>query len=323
MPGVLGGAASATPAGYSLFCGEDVTGVSNTAGGNCLFKLGNSTGTANTGFFDFLVPKAGSTGSTPNTLTTIMRVNATGQIDFMSGSFGNAKICIENTAIGTCVGRLSRDASTGGFVVDTTSGDMIVATGSSAGDVVLNSIASTKFIRFKTNNTDRWDIDQTGMLLANTDNSYDVGATGVSRPRSLYAATDINIESASNGAQWKHGYATELLTLSTGGTTTDTTANLLPANAIIEAVEVRVTTTITTATNWSVGDPTTAARFCAANSTLTAGTTSSCTLQADQTGASGPRQTAAAKVRITTTGTPGAGAIRITVFYRIFTPPTS
>lgn len=131
------------------------------------------------------------------------------------------------------------------------------------------------------------------------------------------------IKYSANGAQWIQGQASELLTLSTSGTTTDTSANLLPANSIIEAVVARITTTITTATDWKLGDPTTAGRFTAANATMTAGTTDVGTVHVDQTGAAGPRQTAAAKVRVTTTGTPGAGAIRITVFYRQFIPPSS
>lgn len=126
-----------------------------------------------------------------------------------------------------------------------------------------------------------------------------------------------------NGAQWVRGSASELLTLSTLGTTTDTTANLLPANSIIEAVVARVTTTITVATDWKLGDPTTAGRFSAADSTMTANEVVVGTVQADQTGAAGPRQVAAAKVRVTTTGTPGAGVIRLTVFYRQFVGPTS
>jgi hypothetical protein len=126
-----------------------------------------------------------------------------------------------------------------------------------------------------------------------------------------------------NGGQWILGSASELLTLSTSGATTDTSANLLPANAIIESVVARITTTITTATNWKLGDATIAGRFTAANGTLTAGTTDIGLVHIDQTGTSGPRQTAAAKVRVTTTGTPGAGAVRITVFYRQFVAPTS
>lgn len=126
-----------------------------------------------------------------------------------------------------------------------------------------------------------------------------------------------------NGETWVRGYSTELLTLSTAGTTTDTTGNLLPANAIIEAVVARVTTTITTATDWQLGDATTPGRFTTVNSTLVAGTTDTGLVHIDQSGAAGPRQTAAAKVRVTTTGTPGAGAVRLTVFWRQFTPPST
>lgn len=84
-----------------------------------------------------------------------------------------------------------------------------------------------------------------------------------------------------------------------------------------------MTTTITTATDWKLGDATIAGRFTAADSTMTVNETQVGTVQADQTGTSGPRQASAAKLRITTTGTPGAGAIRVTVFYRQFVPPTS
>lgn len=148
------------------------------------------------------------------------------------------------------------------------------------------------------------------------------GSTGVTE---IWSLDNGGVETSytPNGAQWIFGSASELITLSTSGTTTDSVANLLPANAIIESVVARVTTTITTATNWKMGDATTAGRFTAANSTLTAGTTDIGLVHVDQTGSAGPRQTAAAKVRITTTGTPGAGVVRVTVFYRQFVAPTS
>lgn len=126
-----------------------------------------------------------------------------------------------------------------------------------------------------------------------------------------------------NSGYWERGSISESITLSTGGATTDSTADLLPANAIIEAVTARITTAITTATDWALGDATTVARFAAANSTLAAGTTSVGLEHVDQTGAAGPKQTSAAKLRITTTGTPGAGVIRVTVYYRRFVAPTS
>jgi hypothetical protein len=129
-----------------------------------------------------------------------------------------------------------------------------------------------------------------------------------------------------NGAQLVPFVNSELITLSTSGTTTNSVANLLPANSIIFAVPCRVTTTITTATDWSVGDSTTAARFNVAVSTLTAGTTSaglSAMFGVVSTTATGPTQAAATTLRITTTGTPGAGAIRCSVFGVTVVPPTS
>lgn len=126
-----------------------------------------------------------------------------------------------------------------------------------------------------------------------------------------------------NGAYWQSGASSELITLSTVGATTDSVGNMLPANSIIRAVVARVTTTITTATDWKLGDATIAGRFTAANATLVAGTTDVGMVHIDLTGTSGPRQTAAAKLRITTTGTPGAGVVRVVVFYEQLAPPTS
>lgn len=128
-----------------------------------------------------------------------------------------------------------------------------------------------------------------------------------------------------NGATTLTGQITESITLNTGGTTTDSTIDL-PANSIILSVTARVTTTITTATAWRVGDATVDDRFTSDNSTLTAGTTGVGINQwkADRTTAGqGPYQASTAKVRVTTTGTPGAGVIRITVHYITLTAPTS
>lgn len=129
-----------------------------------------------------------------------------------------------------------------------------------------------------------------------------------------------------NGETWVRASASELITLSTSGTTTDSSANLLPAGALIKAVVCRVTTAITTATDWAVGDATTSARFCSANSTRAAGTQAVCLNHQKgsvATDAAGPTQASAAKLRITTTGTPGAGVVRCTVDYEQFTAPTS
>lgn len=129
-----------------------------------------------------------------------------------------------------------------------------------------------------------------------------------------------------NGAQIVEGYVEELVTLSTSGTTTDTSANLLPANSESLGVVARVETTIVTATDWKLGDASEAARFAAPNSTLTAGTTQVGVAHRQggiSTDGTGPINVSAAKIRITTTGTPSAGKIRVANFYRQLVAPTS
>jgi len=130
-----------------------------------------------------------------------------------------------------------------------------------------------------------------------------------------------------NGSQVLYGVNTELLTLSTGGATTDSSANLLPAGAVIDSVQAIVTVAITTATAFGLGDPTTATRFTAAGAAAAAlGTRISGIDHWNgniTTTAAGPTQASAAKVRVTANGTPGAGQVRLVVFYRQFLAPTS
>jgi hypothetical protein len=175
----------------------------------------------------------------------------------------------------------------------------------------------------------RWLVSTGGHFFAGLDNTYDIGATGANRPRSLYLSNSVNVQDAGTfgSMQTQTSAACETsfgaTTLNVGGTTTDTSLSCLPANSIIDALVYRIITTITTAANFIIGDATTAARFCNTQSTLTAGTTGVCFVQADQTGAPGPRQVSAAKVRVTTNANPGAGIIRMIVYYHTWTAPAS
>jgi hypothetical protein len=132
---------------------------------------------------------------------------------------------------------------------------------------------------------------------------------------------------APNGSKIIYGIKSEDLTLSTGGTTTDTTQNLLPPNSLIVGGSAVLTTAISggTCSGFQLGDPTTAGRFTASNTTLTQGTTDIFKVQATTGVASattGNWQASAAKVRVTcATGAPGAGKIRISVFYIQFVAP--
>jgi len=83
------------------------------------------------------------------------------------------------------VGSSSIYAKSEGTVADTrVPGILIFATGTNAAPSVL---------------TDRWSIDSSGHLLARTDNAWDIGASAATRPRNIFAGSnivaDVNITS--------------------------------------------------------------------------------------------------------------------------------
>lgn len=57
---------------------------------------------------------------------------------------------------------------------------------------------SARVLRFSTGGGYRWEISTAGHLLGVTDNIYDIGASGATRPQSIYVGTSIQIE-ANNG----------------------------------------------------------------------------------------------------------------------------
>lgn len=83
------------------------------------------------------------------------------------------------------------------------------------------------------------------------------------------------------------------------------------------------TTSGVDADSFKLGDATIAARFTDTVTPVTAGTSGVAAAHVDQSGTSGPRQTAAAKLRVTLPGIPQGGAILVTVFSRSYSAPTS
>jgi len=170
----------------------------------------------------------------------------------------------------------------------------------------------------------QWGVDTTThAFVPNPLNSglVDIGAADA-LVGTIYTAngfpTGTSLLTTTKGATLKPFWLEEEVTLATGATTTDSTANLLPAKSLIIAVTGRVTATITAAaTGWKLGDPTTDDRFTANATTLAIGDTNVSVNLWDQSKAAGytPWQAAAAKIRITCAGgNPGAGKIRLSVF---------
>lgn len=286
-----------------LLTGGQAAAGTDVAGGRCDIRGGQSRGAANGGdVIMFATPPAASSGSSLNTEQRIFEFGAS------NGAFTLGNYTLVTGASGT-TSLVGVDQS---GTTNIAGGPVNLDAGRGTGS---GSSGSVKI---------RW--APSGASGTSTNSLVDgeewLGGSSVDpqlRSTVLYA---------SNGGTMTRQAYSELLTLSTSGTTTDTSANLLPAGAIILAVATRVTTEISGGgvTAFSVGDSTTAARFSASAGGLTANSTR-VGLQHQQgsvaTDAAGPVQTAAAKVRITTDATPTAGVVRITVWALVFVAPTN
>jgi hypothetical protein len=145
------------------------------------------------------------------------------------------------------------------------------------------------------------------------------GNTGTAGTYAAFVAKEFRFAAptSANGQYLAAKSLTELTTIAAAATT-DTTIQL-PANAIILGVSVRVTTAIPTATNFTVGDSGSAARFSTAAVSSAANSTDA------GTKAGAYYNSTATSVRITPDATPGAntGRLRVTIHYLEMTPPTS
>lgn len=172
----------------------------------------------------------------------------------------------------------------------------------------------------------QWDLDCVPIATGTTGTGVAVRATSPTLVTPTLGAATATSVNTNGGATNTFGIAATygqaacettfgITTLSGASTTTGLTC--LPANSIILSVEYRITTTITTATSFTIGDSGSATRYCGTQSTLTSGTTGYCTAAGYyfNSGALG--------VKVTPSTTPGAGAIRLTVTYLTLTAPTS
>jgi hypothetical protein len=55
---------------------------------------------------------------------------------------------------------------------------------------------SNHAVELRTNNTNRWQISSAGHLLGFVDNTYDIGASGATRPRTIYVGTSVILADA-------------------------------------------------------------------------------------------------------------------------------
>jgi hypothetical protein len=136
---------------------------------------------------------------------------------------------------------------------------------------------------------------------------------------------EILQETAANGAVCKRGYNTELITIAAAASS-DSSANLLPTNSIIEGVVYYVSVQPPGTSTMNIGNALATTRFATGVSTAVGGGVANAHMSGSvATDANGPTQTTNAKIRITPNATPSdaSGRVRVTVWYRTYVPPTS
>jgi hypothetical protein len=188
--------------------------------------------------------------------------------------------------------------------------------GSGSGRDVLIHAGSGNSVKFgDTGLGSLYAVNSTGMIPA-SDNNRLLGDSGA-RFSTGYFGTSLLLQGANGqAAGWK--YLTELTTIAAAATTD--TAIQIPANAIVMAVSVRVTTVIPTAATFTVIGTTSSTAFQTGASVSTAATTT------DAGTKSCPYlNTTAQTIRITPNLTPAddSGRVRVTIIYFDSTPPTS
>jgi hypothetical protein len=311
--GAVGGSTGANPSasvGLSAVNGSATTFMRSDGAP----ALSQSIAPTWTGQHIWSVSNAAAVAIGPNGNTNpVLRVvtNVASQADGISISGGAA-------GAGTTIAALSSGSNSSIIATPKGTGDFQLIGGSSK--FVAPAVLNTGGLFFAGDLTTgySWRTAGTLAMLSGASEKLRVSNTAIGL---FNASLDVN---NANSTQISTSFSTELLTLSTGSTSTVTSGNLAPANSVIDAILIRVNTAITTAANFSV-KVTGGSNFVqigtatSSLSTLTSGTTyvlvpSSLT---DHYNAS------ATTLTVTTNANPGAGALRIFVVYRSLTPPAS
>jgi hypothetical protein len=172
--------------------------------------------------------------------TQAMTLDASGRLMVGTTSPGGLATFSQAQNAATTIAILNADlglSATSRLALDTAGGANYIETRRNGGVMVFN-----------VNGTDRWQISNAGNLLASADNTYDIGASGATRPRDLFLGRNMV------GGGWVRAGAASAGAASTTtiGSTTATTvgatgaASALPANPLgyivahVGTTEVRI-----------------------------------------------------------------------------------
>lgn len=133
-------------------------------------------------------------------------VAASGKYSWSSGSIGAAQDLILSR-VSAGIGKVTNGASACEWRVhgDATKYVTVQHTGTQANilasaDGLAIGTSTAANVAFLTGGTTKWLVQSDGMLLANADNTYDIGASGATRPRTGYFGTSVSVGTTPAGS---------------------------------------------------------------------------------------------------------------------------
>lgn len=192
----LGAADAASPVAQTLSVQSVVAGTTNTAGANLTITGSQGTGTGAGGSIIFQVAPAGSSGTAQNALATAWQISGAGHL--LAGTDNTYDIGATGATrprsiyVGTSIrveGASSYIRLESPDIVCNRVGTVYIYNNNASGSLRLGTTGAANGILIDNSANSTFD----GAIRFSSDNTYDIGASGANRPRSIYAGTHIEV----------------------------------------------------------------------------------------------------------------------------------
>jgi hypothetical protein len=177
--------------GFS-FSSETNTGMWRAGAGDLRFTVSGTDRLRMSGT-TVIIPSTGSLGwgsSGISTVDTVLARDTANTLGMRNTTNGQTFRIYNTFTDGSNNERLTLNAPAGN-----TAQILTEAVGTGTARALRLGTSGNASLIFRTNGADVWSINGSGHLLASTDNSFDIGASGATRPRTLYLGTSLIVGS--------------------------------------------------------------------------------------------------------------------------------
>lgn len=178
---------------------QGVTGVTDRPGADLLITGSQGTGTGAGGSIIFQVAPAGSSGTAQNALQTVLQITGAGGLTGQDGATANT-LALRNSTNAQLFNiyksytdasnyerlAIGYSAGAGAFIIQRQNAGTGVAYG-----LLVQGGSQVLGVGIAASGAVSWTIASGNHLLAGVDNTYDIGASGATRPRNVYVAGGV------------------------------------------------------------------------------------------------------------------------------------